>query len=332
MGRQTRNPWNVLLFFLVIITVAYLCKRGWDGFYDASTGVYSLYSVGSASGDLDWNGRRSGNYPNGSGVQWIWNLPVSQWGLNQQLGVPISFYNNYNNTAGPIPVTVMAGVDDHGSITINSTSYGTFSFTATPFQVILNPGNNTIQLTGINTGGPAGLWFAMKDNNGRILLKTDSTSGWSTRPLPPPPVAQATSTTSTGYTPANVPLDYLKFLFQQAGCNPINLTEGDLTVKFWRKLPSMDAIKNDIRGYAVAYSTGSGTQAQKDYCQPPSTGPAEGARYMPSQTRNTNIKKTTKTCATCPSAPLLGSLPTPSIAHNVNLPHYCQRITDDGGL
>jgi hypothetical protein len=148
----------------------------------------------------------------------------------------------------------------------------------------------------------------------------------------PQPVAQAEPTTSTGYTPANVPLDYLKFLFQQAGCNPINLTEGDLTVKFWRTLPSMDAIKNDIRGYAVAYSTGSGTQAQKDYCQPPSTGHAEGDRYMPPQTRNTNIKRTTKTCATCPSAPLLSSLPTPSIAHNVNLPHYCQRITDDGGL
>jgi hypothetical protein len=129
-----------------------------------------------------------------------------------------------------------------------------------------------------------------------------------------------------------VPLDYLKFLFQQAGCNPINLTEGDLTVKFWRTLPSMDAIKNDIRGYAVAYSTGSGTQAQKDFCQPPSTGPAEGERYMPSQTRNTNIKRTTKTCGTCASAPLLSSLPTPSIAHNVNLPHYCQRLTDDGGI
>jgi hypothetical protein len=297
--------------------------------------VYSLYTVGGDVPGLDWNARRSANYPIGSGVQWIWNIPASQWGSNQQLGVPISFYNNYNNTGGSISATVMAGFDDNGSIRINSTNYGPFSFSATPFQVTLNPGNNTIQLTGINTAGPAGLWFAMKDNSGRILLKTDSTSGWSTTPLPPPVVAVAPAAapaTSTGYTPANVPLDYLKFLFQKAGCDPRNLTEADLTVKYWRTLPSMDSIINDIRGYAVAYSTGSGSQAQKDFCQPPSTGPAAAAGYMPSQRVNQNRVRRKKTCDTCPSAPLLSSLPTPSIAHNVNLPHYCQRLTDDGGL
>jgi len=146
---------------------------------------------------------------------------------------------------------------------------------------------------------------------------------------PPPPPAAAAPATSIGYTPDNVPLNYLKYLFQQAGCDPRNLTDDDLTVKFWRGLPSMDAIINDIRGYAVAYSSGSGSQAQKDFCQPPSTGPAAQAVYMPPQIVNRNpVKKT----ITCPSAPLLFSLPTPSIAHNVNLPHYCQRVTDDGGI
>lgn len=319
MGRQTRNPWNVLLFFLVIVTVAYLCKRGWDGFYNTPGVWVSTRFIQLIHGQHWWtwdvpiptaDGIYSCVADAGDGRKIMWTCTVrggeyTVSGLSKQ-GNVCDIRLNFSATITP------------GGSPSTTSAYGFPSY----------PGRYRPAYFGID------FWYCSPAGANYVLTVTQ---------IDPPPVAPvvaaapaaapaAARTTSTGYTPDNVPLDYLKYLFQQAGCDPRNLTEADLTVKFWRTLPSMESIINDMRGYAVAYSTGSGSQAQKDYCQPPSTGAAAAAGYMPPQNVNTNRVRRTKTCSTCPSAPLLSSLPTPSIAHNVNLPHYCQRVLDDGGI
>lgn len=318
--------------------VAYLCKRGWEGFYvtNPRPGVF----VSSQFNQLvngDWYAwdvpipSTDGTYncvaDAGDGRTISWTCIVS----GGTYDVPGS--HAYNSPAS-------SGFTTTGNIGSGLTFFPSISYTpggpaGTHPDPYVSSNPSTYPNSYPNNFRPAyfgiGFWYRAGGAGGNYVLTVTQIDP----PIAPPapaPVAQVAPTTSTGYTPANVPLDYLKFLFQQAGCNPENLTEDDLTVKYWRTLPSMDAIKNDIRNYAVGYSTGSGSQAQKDFCQPPSTGPAAAPAYMPSQTVNTNIKRKTKTCATCPSAPLLGSLPTPSIAYNVNIPHYCQRVLDDGGL
>jgi len=263
MGKQRRNPWNVLLFFLVIVIVAYLCKRGWDGFYDASTGVYCIAEVRSSvdvwSNHYYFDGVWIKNAPPvGNGVYWIWGAPNSGY-VSRPIDEAFTFYHSYNNTTGTlIQAKMYGGADNYATVTINGQRLPQITGSLdSPYNVQLLPGNNNIQIFGQNESiqrlaNPAAVWLMIKDDSNRILVKTDCTN-WSTSPpAAPAPAAAAPA-------PA-VPV------------------------------------------------------------------------YMPPQTLNLNRVKRTKTCDTCPSAPLLSSLPTPSIAHNVNLPHYCQRLTDDGGI
>jgi hypothetical protein len=393
MGRQTRNPWNVLLFFLVIVTVAYLCKRGWDGFYN-SPGVWVSTRFIQLSHGQHW---------------WTWDVPIPTadgiYSCVADAGDGRKIMWTCTVSGGEYTVSGLSKQGNVCEVRLNFSATmtpGASPSTTSAYTFPTYPSRHRPAYFGID------FWYCSPAGANYVLTVTQI------------------------YTPANAPLEYLKNLFREAGCDPRNLTEADLTVKYWRTLPSMDSIKNDIRNYALAYSTGSGSQAQKDFCKDPPPAPAttpslppvtihencwggsgwskslvgpkrfnSGAdyssdvsyikvpsgvtveisyngrsftivgpkefnacggsgdwyfndkistidiratnpsdtntppaapAYMPPQTVNTNRVKRTKTCSTCPSAPLLSSLPTPSIAHNVNLPHYCQRVLDDGGI
>lgn len=303
MGIQKRNPWNVLLFFLVVVTVAYLCKRGWDGFYN-TPGVWVSTQFIQLIHGHHW---------------WTWDVPiptadgiyscVADAGDGRKIMWTCTVSGGEYTVSGLSKQGNVCEVRLHFSATITPRASPS---TTSAYTFPTYPSRHRPAYFGID------FWYCSPAGANYVLTVTQ---------IDPPPVAPAVAAPATpGYTPANVPLNYLKYLFQQAGCDPRNLTEADLTVKYWRGLPSIDSIINDMRAYAVAYSTGSGSQTQKDFCQPPSTAQAG---YMPSQTVNPNRVRKTKTCSTCPSAPLLSSLPTPSIEHNVNLPHYCQRLVDD---
>ena len=308
-----RSPLKVLLFLILLLVVAYLCKRGWEGFYNRPGVWVSTRFIQLIHGH-HW---------------WTWDVPiptadgiyscVADAGDGRKIMWTCTVSGGQYTVSGLSKQGNVCEVRLHFSATMTQ---GASPSTSSAYTFPTYPSTHRPAYFGID------FWYCSPGGANYVLTVTQIYP-----PIAPvAAAAQAASTTSTGYTPANVPLDYLKFLFQKAGCDPRNLTEADLTVKYWRTLPSMDSIINDIRGYAVAYSTGSGSQAQKDFCQPPSTGPAAAAGYMPSQRVNQNRVRRKKTCDTCPSAPLLSSLPTPSIAHNVNLPHYCQRLTDDGGI
>lgn len=308
MGRQRRNPWDILLFFLVIVTVAYLCKRGWDGFYDASTGVWVSTRFIQLSHGQHW---------------WAWDVPiptadgvyncVADAGDGRKIMWTCTVSGGQYTVSGLSKQGNVCEVRLHFSATITQ---GASPSTSSAYFFPTYPSRHRPAYFGID-------FFYCSPGGANYVL-----------------------TVTQVYTPANAPLEYLKNLFRQAGCDPSNLTEADLTVKFWRTLPSMDAIKNDIRGYANAYSTGSGSQAQKDFCQPNQRVSVQVrentvARSMASTIRSyeapappptypqslgvssVSMGPTRTLCAP------LTSLPTPSIKHNVNLPHYCQRIIDD---
>jgi hypothetical protein len=229
MGRQARNPWNVLLFFLVIVTVAYLCKRGWDGFYSTPLPSDMPPDMGSPI--------RVGDY--------IYVHNTSPGAVSQ----PASFNMGVENKAWvintPTPTEAQlkaAPQDDKTLISMFQWDWG--------------------------VGSRSRGWYTY---NGRTVYGRyvgGNSHWWSISYVVKPPTAAA---------PARA------------------------------ALPPAASVAS---------------------VEPPP--PPAVAVYMPSQIVNRNPVKKTITCNTCPSAPLLSSLPTPSIAHNVNLPHYCQRVTDDG--
>ena len=193
-----RSPLKVLLFLILLLVVAYLCKRGWEGFYDASTGVYCIGEVGSG-GDAWATRHYAGGHwirnapPLGNGVCWIWGAPNSG-NESRPDNEAFTFYNSYNNTTGSnIQAQMYGGADNYATVTINGEQFPRFDGSlSSPYSVTLRPGNNNIQIFGQNgVASPSAVWLMIKDTSGRILIKTDSTSGWSTSPLPPPPAAAA---------------------------------------------------------------------------------------------------------------------------------------------
>ena len=87
------------------------------------------------------------------------------------------------------------------------------------------------------------------------------------------------------YTPATIPLSVLKGMFTSAGCNPAKLTEGDMTVKYWRNLPSIASIQNDMNAYGSGLANGTATYDQAEFCQP--SAASAGCACNPINIKNT---------------------------------------------
>ena len=196
-----RSPLKVLLFLILLLVVAYLCKRGWDGFYVASTGVYCIAEVRSSvdvwSNHYYFDGVWIKNAPPvGNGVYWIWGAPNSGY-VSRPIDEAFTFYHSYNNTTGtPIQAKIYGGADNYATVTINGRQLPQITGSLdSPYNVELLPGNNNIQIFGQNESiqrlaNPAAVWLMIKDTSGRILVKTDCTN-WSTSPPAAPAPAAA---------------------------------------------------------------------------------------------------------------------------------------------
>lgn len=190
-----RSPLKVLLFLILLLVVAYFCKRGWEGFYNASTGVYCIGEVGSG-GDA-WATRyyAGGHWirnapPVGNGVCWIWGAPNSGNEARPD-NEAFTFYHSYNNTTGSnIQAQMYGGADNYATVTINGERFPRFDGSlSSPYNVTLRPGDNNIQIFGQNgAASPSAVWLMIKDTSGRILVKSDSTN-WSTSPPAAPAAA-----------------------------------------------------------------------------------------------------------------------------------------------
>jgi hypothetical protein len=218
-----RSPLKVLLFLILLLVVAYLCKRGIDGFYDASTGVYCIAEVGTPDdpwattyfanfhwiqnapykgpvrvyylGGLGGPPRGGDEAYGGFGLYWIWGVPNSG-NVGRPDNEAFTFYHSYNNTTGTdIKAKMYGGADNYATVTINGQQLPRFDGSLSdPYHVTLRPGNNNIQIFGQNgVASPAGVWLMIKDDSDRILVKTDCTN-WSTSPpaaAAPAPAAAA---------------------------------------------------------------------------------------------------------------------------------------------
>lgn len=105
------------------------------------------------------------------------------------------------------------------------------------------------------TGGWPFYWNAQ----GHYLLSWDS-------PAPAPAAAPV------AVAPATVPLSAFQTMFTAAGCTR-QLAESDIA--WWRGLPSMTDVQNDMNAYGSLTASGAADARQKEFCKPttPATAP-----------------------------------------------------------
>ena len=174
---------------LIVLVVTILLALYFSGVFTSST---TAVSTGSTAGTpppaltgtqalelgkipmAPWGG--ASNFVDNSAV-WIWNVQdaVSTAPLD-----PVKFSNQYyNSTGAPIDATLHVIVDDKAKITLNGNSVGDAAGgwadnNYSKLPITLASGNNLIDITATNEGGPAALIVSLvKKSDGSILLRSD---------------------------------------------------------------------------------------------------------------------------------------------------------------
>jgi hypothetical protein len=114
-------------------------------------------------------------FPKDPGTYWIYGIPNSK--ATAPIGKGPTVSNTYNNTTGsPMSVTLYCSADDYCEVFINgnrviNNKVGTLIST----NYTLQPGCSRIDIFPENTGGPAGIIFAMfNDSTRKPILQSDS--------------------------------------------------------------------------------------------------------------------------------------------------------------
>lgn len=142
---------------------------------------YAVYVLGTVNVTPPWTGSLAASgWPDPS-AQWLWNSAGAAAGAPAE--VNITFQALVNNPSGsPQSVTIYCGIDNSGSVYLNSTLVCTVS-TWTPCTVAnatLLPGSNLIRVVGRNgstVANPAGMVFSLY-SAGVVLLRSGD-PGWS---------------------------------------------------------------------------------------------------------------------------------------------------------
>ena len=165
--------------------------------------VYCMCEVGVAGPKNPWQRISSATWeanapPAGSGVFWMWGT-ADGYG-SRPPNEAFSFYYNFNNPGPSVTAKITAGFDNYGYIVLNGTKYPStnpnasigyegFMRAITPFQVTIPSGINRLEIRCVNAGfgpsawqagntyNPAGVWLAITDPNGNIMVKTNC-DGW----------------------------------------------------------------------------------------------------------------------------------------------------------
>ena len=362
MGKQRRNPWNVLLFFLVIVIVAYLCKRGWDGFYAPGTiniveASYGANCIGGNRGnrtsffksladgknalDYIYNFRNTGGdpapyCPKNLDITYNCGDAVSKyWGPGTR---PEAGDDSPVSLRCPVaPVVAAAAQAAPPPSAPPPASTGVYCIAEVRSSVDVWTNQYYFDGVWIKNAPPVG--------NGVYWIWGVANSAYVSRPVNEAFTFYHSYNNTTGtfieakiyggadnYATVTINGEQLPQISGSLD-SPYNvkLLPGNNNIQIFGQNESIERPANPAAVWLMIKDN-SGKILVKTDCTNWSTSPPAAPGYMPPQTVNLNPVRRTKTCSTCPSAPLLSSLPTPSIAHNVNLPHYCQRITDDGGL
>ena len=165
--------------------------------------VYCMCEVGVAGPKNPWQRISSATWEAnapvaGSGVFWMWGT-ADGYG-SRPPNEAFSFYYNFNNPGPSVTAKITAGFDNYGYIVLNGTKYPStnpnasigyegFMRAITPFQVTIPSGLNRLEIRCVNAGfgpsawesgntyNPAGVWLAITDPNGNIMVKTNC-DGW----------------------------------------------------------------------------------------------------------------------------------------------------------
>jgi hypothetical protein len=164
--------------------------------------VYCMGEVGVAGPKNPWQrivpSWENNAPPPGNGVFWMWGA-VHENSVRPG-NEAFSFYYNFNNPGPTVTAKIAAGFDDYGYIVLNGTKYPStnpnaaigyegFSKSITPLQVTIPSGINRLEIRCVNgacnnsaySGGgcpsPAGVWLAITDSKGNIMVKTNC-DGW----------------------------------------------------------------------------------------------------------------------------------------------------------
>lgn len=164
----------LLIALSIIIGVIYAMSSGKEG------PVPLNGTKASELGDFPmapWGG--AANFSDTS-AKWIWNTS------NAAAGAPagvVKFSNQYYNASGsPVSTTLHMIVDDGATISINGSQvadvpgggWANANYPKRPVTFVA--GNNLIEISATNGGGPAGTIFSFKkDSDNTVLIKSDST-------------------------------------------------------------------------------------------------------------------------------------------------------------
>lgn len=129
-----------------------------------------LGNLGMAPWGWSWGG--VGNFPRSCNAKWIWRHGGAA--SNEPSGAPFSFFKDYiNSTGAPINAKVYITADNRGSLILNDNKVADWDgyYGGT---IVLAPGINTIEISALNYGGPAGLVFAAMGGNAPLFVSDSS--------------------------------------------------------------------------------------------------------------------------------------------------------------
>lgn len=170
--------------------------QGVNALYSMSTGYVGCYSDTDPSSLLStgpnmdtyqnvyvisnppWGSKE---FPSNSTAQWVWYTANSETGAPTNTGNPMTIIYNFVNPGSIINITLWGICDDTADIYWNSELQGTITGgwdgagSPTQMNFQLMPGNNYIQASVTNTGGPAGLLLlaVLQENPNTIVFQTD---------------------------------------------------------------------------------------------------------------------------------------------------------------
>lgn len=376
-----RSPLKVLLFLILLLVVAYLCKRGWEGFYATSLPSDMPPDMGSPVrvGDYIYVHNTSpgavsqpGSFDMGDESRaWVANTPTPSeaqlkaapqddktlismfqwdWGVGSRsrgwytyngrtvygryVGVNHWWSISYVVKPPPppaAPAPVSTGVYCIGEVGSGGDAWATRHYAGGHWIRNAPPvGNGVYWIWGVSNSGNE----ARPDNEAFTFYHSyNNTTGSNIQ-------AQMYGG-ADNYATVTINGEQLP-RFDGSLSSPyenVTLRPGANNIQIFGQNGSASPAAvwlmiKDTSGRILVKSDCTNWSTSPPAAAAPAAACPDMSQYMPKSSCNScaapnSCVDMTHYKSNSNSAPLLSSLPTPSIAHNVNLPHYCQRLVDD---
>lgn len=158
------------------IAIDYRNGMKFSNYYSSARWLYPTrnFALSSLSGSA--NGWAPANQSVNALYMW---LEPAQWLVAPIVNYPINMYFIVQNSTGlDIGGTIYLFMDDSAVVYVNSTNLGTFGYGNSVISATFKVGQNLLQITATNTGGPGGILVSWKNSSTSADIVVSNPTTW----------------------------------------------------------------------------------------------------------------------------------------------------------